>query len=83
MNYSPLHRACNVECTQNLCMAGRAHGVDHLKDALAQGPREARGRSLGRDQSDSNDHKNDSQDISQALLGDTGRQIAAKYDSWN
>jgi hypothetical protein len=67
--------------TQNLCMAGHAYGLDHLKDAL--GPREARNRSLGRDQSDSNDHQNDSQDISQALLGDTGRQVAAKYDSWN
>src|SRR5271169_2481107 len=42
--------------TQNLCMAGHAYGLDHLKDAL--GPREARNRSLGRDQSDSNDHQN-------------------------
>jgi hypothetical protein len=41
--------------------------------ACARGLREARNRSLGRDESDSNDHKNDSQEISQTLLGDTGR----------
>jgi hypothetical protein len=68
---------------QDLGVAGRAHGLDHLEDALAPGLREARSRWLGRDQSDSNDHENDGQEISQTLLGDAGRQVAAKYDSWN
>ena len=56
----------------------------HLEDALAHAVfAKLMNRSSGRDQSDSNDQKSDSQDIAQTLLGDTGRQVAAKYDSWN
>ena len=69
---------------QDLGVAGRAHGLDHLEDALAYGDfAKLVIRSLGKDESDSNDHKNGGQEIAQALLGDTGRQVAAKYDSWN
>ena len=85
------HTSAQMKREQEAHLREDRHGVRvecrlhaHLEDALAHAVfAKLVYRSLGRDQSDSNDHKNDSQDISQALLGDTGRQVAAKYDSWN